>query len=97
MLSVTLLGFLSHLFLCLYIVVGEQTLAWEHKTDKTRYRSVKSVTGAAACEINMISKASMFIYWKYLDEMQEAAKGSAERGSLVFAGGPQAGWPLVHR
>lgn len=42
----------------------------EYKTDKRHWRSVETVSRAAACEINMISKASMFIYWKYLDRMQ---------------------------
>jgi hypothetical protein len=44
--------------------------ACEYKADKRRWQSVETVSRAAACEINMISKASMFIYWKYLDRMQ---------------------------
>lgn len=49
----------------------------ESKTDKRRWRSVETVSRAAACEINMISKASMFIYWKYLDRMQSRAAAAA--------------------
>ena len=56
--------------------------AWERETDKRQWQSVETVSRAAACEINMISKVSMFIYWKYLDRMQSspaAAASGAER------------------
>lgn len=41
-----------------------------------------TVSRAAACEINMISKASMFIYWKYPDRTQSrpAATASGDEG-----------------
>lgn len=51
--------------------------ACEYKTDKRRWRSVETVSRAAACEINMVSKASMFIYWKYLDRMQSRPAAAA--------------------
>lgn len=53
--------------------------ACEYKTDKRHWRSVETVSRAAACEINMISKASMFIYWKYLDRMQNRPAAAASR------------------
>lgn len=53
--------------------------ACEYKTDKRRWQSVETVSRAAACEINMISKASMFIYWKYLDRMQSRPAAAASR------------------
>ena len=53
--------------------------ACEYKTDKRRWQSVETVSRAAACEINMISKASMFIYWKYLDRMQSRTAAAASR------------------
>lgn len=61
--------------------------ACEYKPDKRGSLGVETVSEAVACEINMISEASMFIYWKCLDRMQSrpAAAASGVRARVTPA------------